>query len=49
MVKAGGEIRLFGVDPRAAEIIARSGMVRVERAAAEVSGVVPVMLLRVLN
>ncbi|MBL8941811.1 MAG: class I SAM-dependent methyltransferase [Myxococcales bacterium] len=49
VVKAGGEIRLFGVDPRAAAVIARSGMVRVERTAAEVSGVVPVMLLRVVN
>lgn len=47
VVKQGGELRLFGVDPRAAAVIARSGLVRVERQVAEVSGVIPVMLLRV--
>lgn len=47
VVKPGGELRLFGVDPRAAAVIMRSGLVHIEKQAAEVSGVIPVMLLRV--
>jgi hypothetical protein len=48
VVKSGGEIRLFGVDPRAAAVIGRSPSVRIEQATQEVSGVVPVIKLRVL-
>ena len=47
VVKPGGEIRLFGVDPRATDVIRRFGRVSIEEVAPESRGTIPFVRLRV--
>lgn len=47
VVKPGGEIRLFGVDPRAVDVIRRFGKVTVEEVAPATHGSIPFVRLRV--